>query len=147
MFAALAGSALTFVFQTQAARQAEQFARERHLWSERIAAYSAFAAALTDFRRVQNDRWHLEQEDAAGSQFVTARDESYRLRAAATAALCRVRLLSGNVELNAQAQGALEATTEVHLAHDEQDRLDRGDRARLALEESLALAEAASDDR
>jgi hypothetical protein len=39
-------------------------------------AYSTFAGALTDFRRAKNDRWHLEQDDAASPQFAAVRDDS-----------------------------------------------------------------------
>jgi hypothetical protein len=140
VFAVLAGSPLTFVFQRNAAHHAEQFAREQQLWHERIAAYSAFAAALTDFRRSQNDRWHLEEEDPRSPQFVLAREESYKLRASATAELCRVRLICGSLDLSQLAQAALDATTEVHLARDERDRTGRGELARLALEHFLATA-------
>jgi len=142
VFATLAGSTLTFILQRNAARQAEQFTREQQLWHERIAAYSTFAAALTDFRRSQNDRWHLEQEDPRSPQLVLARDESYKLCASATAELCRVRLVCGSLDLSQQAQAALDATTEVHLALDEQDRAGRGEKARLALEHFLADASA-----
>jgi len=140
VFAALAGSTLTFIFQRHTARQAEQFAREHELRHERIAAYSAFAAALTDFRRSENDRWHLEQDAPGSPEFVLARDESYKLRASATAELCRVRLVCGSLDLSQLAQAALDDTTEVHLAWDEQDRASRGEKARLALERFLATA-------
>jgi len=140
VFATLAGSALTFVFQAHAARQAERFARDQQLRNERVVAYSAFAGALTDFRRAQNDRWHLEQDDAASPQFAAVRDDSYRLRATATGTLCQIRLLCGDDTLNALAQGALDAATQVLLAADEQDRAARGEKARLTLEQFLATA-------
>ncbi|MEW1803471.1 hypothetical protein ACIGO7_26245 [Streptomyces virginiae] len=99
VFATLAGSTLTFVFQRHIARRAERFTRDQQLWHERIATYSAFAAAVTDFRRSQNDRWHLERADPNSPQFIGARDESYQRRADSTAALCRVRLLCGDSAL------------------------------------------------
>ncbi|MFD5412849.1 hypothetical protein [Streptomyces nojiriensis] len=140
VFATLAGSTLTFLFQRHIARQAERFARDQQLWHERIGAYSAFAAALTDFRRSQNDRWHLEQADPGGPQFLSAREASYQRRADATAALCRVHLMCGESALLRLAQEALEATTGIHGAQDEQDRAGRGEAARLALERFLASA-------
>jgi hypothetical protein len=142
VFAALAGSTLTFIFQWRTARHAEQFTREQELRHERIAAYSAFAAALTEFRRSENDRWHLEQDAPGSPEFVLARDESYQLRASATAELCRVHLVCGSLDLSQLAQAAFDATTEVHLAQDEQDRAGRGEKARLALEHFLATASA-----
>lgn len=140
VFATLAGSTLTFLFQRHIARQTEQFTRNQQLWHERVAAYSAFAAALTDFRRSQNDRWHLEQADPSSSQFISAREESYQRRADVTAALCRVRLVSSDAHLDQLAQDALDATTEIHVAHDEQDRARRGEKARLALDRFLSDA-------
>lgn len=140
VFATLAGSTLTFTFQRHIARQAERFTRNQQLWNEQVAAYSAFAAALTDFRRSQNDRWHLEQADHTSLGFISARDESYQRRADATATLCRVRLLCGDSGLGQSAQAALDAATEIHLAQDEQDRGKRGEKARLALDRFLADA-------
>ncbi|MDA5279901.1 hypothetical protein [Streptomyces sp. Isolate_45] len=140
VFATLAGSTLTFVFQRGMARQAERFTRNQQLWHERVAAYSAFAAALTDFRRSQNDRWHLEQADPNSPQFISAREASYQRRAEATAALCRVRLICGDSDLGQLAQEALDATTEIHVAHDEQDRAGRGEKARLGLDRFLSDA-------
>jgi hypothetical protein len=46
VFAALAGSTLTFIFQRHTARHAEQFTREQELRHERIAAYSAFGQGV-----------------------------------------------------------------------------------------------------
>jgi hypothetical protein len=123
-------------------RRAVRFTQDQQLWQERTAAYSAFAAALTDFRRSQNDRWHLEQTDPRSSAFVLAREESYRLRATATAALCRVRLICGDPMLDELAQQAVDAATEIHLAGDEEDRGRRGQRARLALDQFLVNASA-----
>ncbi|MCX4807771.1 hypothetical protein OG594_40305 [Streptomyces sp. NBC_01214] len=140
VFATLAGSTLTFLFQRHIARQAERFARDQQVWHERISAYSAFAAALTDFRRSQNDRWHLEQADPDSPQFSSAREASYQRRADSTAALCRVRLMCGDSVLIELAQEALDATTEIHAAQDEQDRAGRGETARLALERFLTSA-------
>lgn len=142
VFATLAGSALAFVFQRHAARQAERFTRNQQLWHERIAAYSAFAAALTDFRRSQNDRWHLKQAHPGSPELVAAREESYKLRAKATAAMCRVRLVCGNPRLSELAQDAINATIEVHQARDEQDRANRGEKARLSLDQFVADASA-----
>lgn len=138
IFGTLAGSTLTFVFQRRIARQSERFSQSRQLWNERTAAYSELAASLTEFRRSQNDRWHLEQEDPTSSEFIKAREESYQRRAEATAALCRVRLLCGSSELRELAQEALDTATEVHLARDEHDRAERGRAARLALDTFLA---------
>jgi hypothetical protein len=136
----LCGSALTYTFQRRNTREAQAFTRGQQFWQERLAVYSEFAGALTDFRRSQNDRWHREQEDPEGAPFIAARDESYQLRAKATAAMYRVRLVGGDTKLSHLAERALNATTEVHLAATEEDRAMRGEKARLALEDFLSDA-------
>jgi hypothetical protein len=134
------GSVLTYLFQARNARQAQEFARDQQFWRERLAAYSEFAGIVTDFRRSENDRWHSEQEDPQGTPFISARDESYQLRAKATAAMCRVQLISGDNTISQLAERALNATTEVHMATDEDDRASRGEKARLALHDFLLAA-------
>ena len=140
VFATLAGSTLTFAFQRHTALQTERFTRNRQFWTERVSTYSAFAAAMTDFRRSQNDRWHLEQRDPNSSKVASARQESYQRRADATAALYRVRLVSHDPSLDLLAQAALDVTTDIHTAHDEEDRTKRGEKARIALDRFLSDA-------
>ncbi|NRQ36915.1 hypothetical protein HII36_34515 [Nonomuraea sp. NN258] len=137
----LLGVAVTYAFQARTARQSRQTAREDRLWQERLAAYSTFAAALTDFRKSQNDRWHREQEDPRSAAFITARDESYQKRADATSALFRLRLLTANKTLHELASAALKLTEEIPSGTDEQDRKNRGRQARHAL---LDFTEAAA---
>ena len=134
------GSVLTYLFQARNARQAQEFARDQQLRHERLAAYSEFAGIVTDFRRSENDRWHREREDPRGAPFISARDESYQLRAKATAAMCRVQLASGDTGLSQLAERALDATTEIHMATDYDDRATRGEKARLALQDFLLAA-------
>jgi len=134
------GSVLTYLFQARNTRQVQLFTRDQQVRQERLAAYSEFAGIVTEFRRSENDRWHREQEDPQGQLFVTARDESYQLRAKATAAMCRVQLASGDTTLNQLAERALNATTEIHQATDEEDRARRGNKARLAVQDFLLAA-------
>ncbi|GGY02660.1 hypothetical protein GCM10010324_57050 [Streptomyces hiroshimensis] len=79
----LLGSVVTHTFQRLASRRSELFTRSEALRQERIATYSAFAAAVEDYRRGQADRWYRKREDPDGDAFVTARDEAHRLRTAA----------------------------------------------------------------
>ncbi len=126
------GSVLTYLFQARNARQAQEFARDQQFRQERLAAYSEFAGIVADFRRSQYDRWHREQEDPQGAPFISARDESYQLRGKATAAMHRVQIIGGDTALSQLAERALDATTEIHMATDEDDRARRGEKARLA---------------
>jgi hypothetical protein len=134
------GSVLTYLFQARSTRQVQEFTRDQQVWQERLAAYSAFAGVVTDLRRSENDRWHREQEDPQGAPFSSARDESYQLRAKATAAMCRVQLVGGDTGLSQLAERALNATTDVHMASDEEDRALRGEKARLVLQDFLLAA-------
>ena len=55
-------------------------------------------------------------------------------------AMCRVQLVGGDTGLSQLAERALNTTTEVHLATDEEDRAMRGEKARLALQDFLLAA-------
>ncbi|MFI6900571.1 hypothetical protein ACIBKY_04885 [Nonomuraea sp. NPDC050394] len=136
----LLGAAVTHISQARKAAQDRQAARSERLWQERLAAYSAFAEALTDFRKVQNDRWHLEQEDPSSEKFSQIRDGSYKERARVTAALFRLRLLSPDGHLNDLAAGALAAAEDIPAAADEADRSLRGQAARRLLYEFVEAA-------
>jgi hypothetical protein len=134
------GSVLTYLFQSRSTRQIQQFAREQQFRQERLATYSEFAGVVTDLRRSEYDRWHRGQEDPEGELFIFARDESYQLRAKATAAMCKVQLVGGGTSLVQLAEVALTATTEIHDAADEEDRAGRGEKARLAVQDFLQAA-------
>jgi hypothetical protein len=54
--------------------------------------------------------------------------------------MCRVQLVGGNTALSQLAERALNTTTDVHLATDEDDRTRRGEQARLALQDFLLTA-------
>jgi len=54
--------------------------------------------------------------------------------------MCRVQLVGGDTELSQLAEKALDATTEVHMATDYDDRARRGEEARLALQDFLLAA-------
>jgi FAD/FMN-containing dehydrogenase len=136
------GAVLTYVFQARNTRQAQEFAQVQQFRQEKLDACSSFAGALTNFRRSENDRWHRGQEDAESKLFLAARDESYQLRAAATAAMCRLQLVCADDKLSQLAERALHATEEIHYAANEDDRATRGKKARLALQDFLSNASA-----
>jgi hypothetical protein len=138
----LLGATATYVFQLRTARQARRTAREERLWQERLAAYTAFAAALTDFRKSQYDRWHRQRENPKSPEYLTARDHSYAQRATATSALFRLRLVTNSRELEQLATTALRLTEEIHDATDEQDRAHRGQQAGDALHKFTEAAAA-----
>jgi hypothetical protein len=54
--------------------------------------------------------------------------------------MCRVQLVGGSTTLGPLAEKPLNATTDVHLAADEDHRARRGEKARLALQDFLVTA-------
>ncbi|GAA3108978.1 hypothetical protein [Streptosporangium carneum] len=91
----LLGSFSTYLFQRQTAVRAEAIAREERLRQERLAAYSEFAAAVTDLKRAVVTVW-LRRSDPA--ELTQARVEADRLGALAETARFRLHLVSGRPE-------------------------------------------------
>ncbi|MEV3981795.1 hypothetical protein [Nonomuraea sp. NPDC049758] len=138
----LLGAAATYLFQGRAAKQARIEARDERLWQEQLAAYSAFAGAITSYRARENTYWFAKRDNPNGSTHISARSEAFAERATAKAALFRLRLLNPDPELSRLASEALEVTTAIHRAKDEPARAEQAERSQLAL---LAFVEAASN--
>lgn len=135
----LLGSIVTFVFQRNAlARQESTSRAERHR-AERLAAYTDFAAAATDLRRVSFDRLHRQREDPEGAAAVTARDDYYRRLSAARQAVLKLRLLSADPELAELAQKAVEAAR-IDDKSSPTDAVKAGREARAALDAFIEAA-------
>ncbi|MFI5755047.1 hypothetical protein [Streptomyces sp. NPDC051569] len=136
----LLGAVVTHLFQRLASRRGELFARSEALRQERIATYSAFAAALEEYRRGQTERWYRKQQDPVGEAFVAVRDEAHRLRTAARQVLYRVTLLTDDREVILAAERAYQCTRDVSTAQDRAEH-DAGDaRARQAIEAFISRA-------
>jgi hypothetical protein len=138
----LLGSALASFFQQRSSERAEASALQRELRAERIGAYGALSAALTEFRRGQLDWYNRRKEDPAGAMTLAARVESYRLRGVAQTALAQVQLVASDPALVSAANCAFELTRPVHYAQDSSDLGARIDRAEKALDRFVALAAA-----
>ncbi|MFI9722054.1 hypothetical protein ACIHFE_20720 [Streptomyces sp. NPDC052396] len=136
----LLGSVVTHVSQRLSSGRAERFTRSEALRQERIATYSAFAAALEDYRHGQADRWYRGQDDPRGPSFLAARDEAHQLRTAARQALYRVRLLTDDPEVVQAAERAYRCVWEVSNAVDRAGRDARDAGARRAIEAFVSLA-------
>ncbi|SFD26990.1 hypothetical protein [Streptomyces aidingensis] len=136
----LLGSVVTHSFQRLASRRSERFARAEALRQERIATYSAFAAAVEDYRRGQADRWYRRKEDPAGEAFRTARDQAHHLRTAARQTLYRVKLLTEDRAVVQAAEQAYVATREVSTATEQPDWHTHDARSRVAIEEFVTRA-------
>jgi hypothetical protein len=136
----LLGSVITHTFQRLSARRNELFTRSEALRQERMATYSAFAAAAEDYRHGQAYRWYRKKEDPDGETFIAARDEAHRRRTAARQALYQVKLLTDDQEVVLAAERAYRRTREVSDAHDQADRDARDSAARRAIEAFVSRA-------
>lgn len=136
----LLGSAVAYLFQRKSADRTESFAHRQQLRSERMAVYSDFAGAVTEYRRGQYDRWHRRNEDPGGAAAGEARKESYRLKGVAQHELFRVRLIASSPALVEAARNAFEAAARLSDASTKHELRDHGDDAKEALQHFIGLA-------
>ncbi|MFH8370983.1 hypothetical protein [Streptomyces sp. NPDC018031] len=136
----LLGCVVTHASQRRATERGELFARAEALRQERVTTYSAFAAAMEDYRHGQASRWYRQAEGPDGEAYRTARDEAHHLRTAARQALYRVELLTGDRDVVQAAERAYRCTWDVSNARDQADRDARDARARQAIEAFIACA-------
>ncbi|MEV5612366.1 hypothetical protein [Streptomyces sp. NPDC052225] len=134
----LLGSVVTHYFQGRATVRSAELARAEQLRQERISSYSAFAGAVHDYRRGQNDRWFRAHENAPNAVVEASRFASYEARIAARAALVRVQLVCDDPRLRQLADQAFEFTHCLHEATDEADRDERSRRAKDTLNAFVA---------
>ncbi|MBO8196231.1 hypothetical protein ITI46_31995 [Streptomyces oryzae] len=136
----LLGSVITHVFQRLSARRTEQFTRSEALRQEWIATYTAFAAAVEDYRHGQAARWYRKAADPDGEPFREARDEAHRLRTVARQALYRVKLLTDEAGVARAAELAYRRTQEISYAEEQQEHSSRDQQAREAIEAFVSTA-------
>ncbi|MFD8418920.1 hypothetical protein [Streptomyces sp. NPDC059466] len=136
---ALLGSAATYLFQLKSSKQAENLAHQREVRSERMAVYSEFAGAVTEFRRCQYRRWHSDHgsPDNGGSEAVL---EAYRARGIAHHVGIQVQLVTSDPALIESSRGALEAAAAMHRAVSAEQLRARDDEAVRSLERFIMLA-------
>ncbi|MFF5936191.1 hypothetical protein [Streptomyces sp. NPDC012508] len=136
----LLGVIATHWFQSRAAERTAVLARDEQLRQERIAAYSAFAGAVVDYRRSQNDRWFRALQDPDSEQAEASRYASYRQRTATRQALFRVQLVCDDADTRQLAEAAFEMTNCMHEATGEEDRANRSQEAKATLDRFIAAA-------
>ncbi|BAU82440.1 hypothetical protein SLA_1501 [Streptomyces laurentii] len=129
----LLGAAVTHWFQGRAADRGAALARSEQLRQERIAAYSAFAGAVVDYRQHQNDRWFRAHLEPGPAEAERSRYASYQQRTAARQALFRVQLICDDPRTRALADDAFASTHCLHEATDDDDRTRRSEVAKAAL--------------
>ena len=129
----LLGSFSTYWFQQRVARRAEATARQERLRQDRLAACSAFAAAVTDLRRAVIAVWFRERrrdrvfadkdrtpgdKDRALDDYRAAYAESDRLGAVALGAKFRMLLLLADPGLRELADVAFRQIDDLRSAVD-----------------------------
>ncbi|GAB4054835.1 hypothetical protein [Catellatospora paridis] len=125
----LLGSVITYMFQRRGAERAERFARSERLHHERLAAYSAFAGALTELRRAVTSLWFRRQSDPSGGDAVTAAQmEADRLGAVAEQARFRVQLLAVDPDLVDLADAAFKSIGAIRRAVDRTELVEQEER-------------------
>jgi hypothetical protein len=139
----LLGSATTYMFQRFTAGRAEEFARDERLRQERLAAYSAFAGAITALRQKVIDLWfsqhgdHREPKDVAALQA-----EADRLGAAADHARFRVQLVAEDSGLVTCAEDAFKPITAIGRAADLSELKEHEDRCQEMISAFIEAARA-----
>jgi hypothetical protein len=138
----LLGSTISFVFQRAGTQRAERFARSQRLREEQIAAYSAYAGAVTELRRAVVTLWFVRRKHPAhGDPDVqAARTEADRLGAAAAHARFRVQLLAGDADLVALAHAAAAPIADIGAAADHEELVEHEDRSQEALTAFITAA-------
>ena len=134
------GAVASYPFQTLHARRSDSHARAQALRAERVAAYSAFAEKIMDWRRSQIART-VSIEALVGSVEVAAvKDENRRVRTAAWTALYRVQLLCDDPDIEKLAHQVIQVTRNMKRAPDRHTADQMGDAVRRALELFLRAA-------
>jgi hypothetical protein len=134
VFGTLLGAVTTHAFQRRAAESATRSSRADHLREERLAAYSAFAEAVTDYRSSQYRRWELTQLDPTSPESTASTLESHRLRGVTRQIRWRMQLLTDDQVLVQLADAAVIEARGVGSADDVADRKRRHDLAGVAVE-------------
>lgn len=138
----LLGSAITYLFQSRAAKRAEAFAREERLRQEHLSACTSFAAALTELKRGLVTLWFYARRGEDGAEYLATRIECDRLGASAEAARFRVQLVSGEPGLMSLADSAFTAIGAIHTAADRSELHERENRLEATVKEFIQAAAA-----
>ncbi|GAA1353420.1 hypothetical protein GCM10009612_13890 [Streptomyces beijiangensis] len=114
----LIGAGSTYYFQRKAQERTEAFTRLERVRQERIEAFSAYAGALLNYRRVLVFRWFVIHEGRFAEDTPELLSETYTKRYAAQEAMFRAQLVGNSPELTALAERAMEQITELHKIAD-----------------------------
>ncbi|MFJ4100600.1 hypothetical protein [Amycolatopsis japonica] len=114
----LAGSTLTYLLGLLNTRRTERTARDERLRQERIAAYVAFAEAMTELRQGVIAKWFLKQRSAPDEEMRAAHTESDKRGATADHARLRIQMLTDDSEILRLIDATFEPIEALHRAPD-----------------------------
>ncbi len=137
----LVGAVATYAFQRRERAHTERRELMRERRQERLAAYAAFADAISAFRGCEVNRIEVRLERGRESaEYQQIKAESIRLRAVARGAMFQVRLLAPPA-LAALSAAAMATTSNIRSAENPHGALrERADQAHAAIEEFVAAA-------
>ncbi|WP_328927966.1 hypothetical protein OG429_27815 [Streptomyces sp. NBC_00190] len=117
----LIGSLSTYLFQRRTAERTEAVARRERLRQERLAAYSGYAAAVTDLKRAKITLWFRQRRSPRDEEALLAAFlESDRLGAAAETAAFRIQLVADDPQLRRLVEAVFAKVGEITHAEDRQ---------------------------
>jgi len=125
--ATLLGSFTTYLFQSRAARRAQDFERQERLRQEQLTACGAYAAAMTELKRSNITRWFRRQREQDDADYQADRLEGDQLGASAEVARFRIQLVLGDPELMALADAAFSAAARIGRSADRDELGERED--------------------
>lgn len=129
--ALLGGFLGQYVYAGHLAKRAHRADQLERLRQDRIQAYSDFAGALIEYRRMQLTRWFTDHDKTAAQDDVwRVREESRLRRAAALDRYYRVRLLADSEAIKKAAEEASDCTNAIHDATTREEANATADRAR-----------------
>ncbi|MEV4615492.1 hypothetical protein AB0K43_23315 [Kitasatospora sp. NPDC049258] len=135
----LLGVGLTAFLQFRLAERTENNGRAGYIRSQRVEAYSGFAAAMAELSRAQLNRWH-QQRDSPGQEAESARLSVFQHRSTARQALFRVQLVAGSERVKDAARAAFESHWPLGEAADEAESVALSTACRQTVESFVAAA-------
>jgi hypothetical protein len=134
----LIGAGSTYYFQRKAQERTETFTRLERMRQERIDAFSAYAGALLNYRRVLVFRWFVIHEGRFAEDTPALLEETYTKRYAAQEAMFRAQLVGNSPALTTLAERAMEQITELHKVEGREALDAARDRTRQSIRDLVA---------
>ncbi|MGW9133260.1 hypothetical protein [Streptomyces sp. NPDC055681] len=125
----LLGSGITLAVQRRTTEKGHEFTRGEKLRQERLDAYTAYAAALVNYRRCLVHLWICSHEQRPEDPEVL-KARSYDLRSSAEEALFRVQMLTDDDSLGQAGAALLAEISDLHRTDSRAELDERRGRTR-----------------